>query len=138
MVEQDGGFKVADRRMFTEDGTLRDDVAEDSNLKTGFQEPVLGAGQKAWEKRESEIPMTFETLVLSLSTTAMFQLGIVASPETGKVEKDLPRAKQTIDILEILKEKTKGNLNAEEAQLLEASVYDLKMTYLKISDRIKL
>ena len=75
--------------------------------------------------------MTFEALIFSLSTTALLQLGMAPHPETGKQEQDLPGAKQTIDILEMLQQKTRGNLTADEAQLLEECLYDLKMTYVK-------
>ncbi len=68
----------------------------------------------------------------------MLQLGFLSNPETGKKEKNLPAAKQTIDILQILQEKTQGNLTSEESQLLEASVYDLKMTYLRATNSLKL
>jgi Domain of unknown function (DUF1844) len=95
----------------------------------------LGSGSE--QKEHDDIPMTFQTLVFSLSTTAMLQLGILSHPDGAK-QKDLPGAKQTIDILGILQQKTKGNLNSEESQLLEASLYDLKMTYLKMTNTIKL
>ena len=75
--------------------------------------------------------MTFEALIFSLSTTALLQLGMAPHPESGKQEKDLPGAKQTIDILEILQQKTRGNLTADEGHLLEECLYDLKMTYVK-------
>jgi len=138
MSEENSGFKVADKRLFTEDGDLRKDVAPefiDAN-KTDQSAPDLGANNETLP--ETDIPMTFQTLVFSLSTTAMLQLGILPHPESNAQRKDLPAAKQTIDILEILQEKTKGNLTSEESQLLEASLYDLKMTYLKMTNSIKL
>jgi Domain of unknown function (DUF1844) len=138
MSEENGGFKVADRRLFTEEGELREDVPQDSTAAKKLDETFTDLGDKDKSPPDREVPMSFQTLVLSFSTTAMLQLGILANPATGKTEKDLPGAKQTIDILEILQEKTKGNLTAEEAQILEASLYDLKMTYLKISQKIKL
>jgi hypothetical protein len=137
MAEENGGFKVADRRLFTEDGELREDVRHDSTAENKIDEVFTNLSDKDNAPPDREVPMSFQTLVLSFSTTAMLQLGVLANPATGKSEKDLPGAKQTIDILEILKEKTKGNLTAEEAQILEASLYDLKMTYLKISQKIK-
>jgi uncharacterized protein DUF1844 len=138
MTEENGGFKVADRRLFTEDGELREDVAHDSAGEKKIEEVFTDLSGKEKAPPDREVPMSFQTLVLSFSTTAMLQLGILANPATGKSEKDLPGAKQTIDILEILKQKTKGNLTSEEAQLLEASLYDLKMSYLKINEKIKL
>ena len=138
MSEENSGFKVADKRLFTEDGDLRKDVTPESveESKTDQSAPNLGGSKET--PPENDIPMTFQTLVFSLSTTAMLQLGILPHPESNAQRKDLPAAKQTIDILEILQEKTKGNLTSEESQLLEASLYDLKMTYLKMTNTIKL
>ena len=68
----------------------------------------------------------------------MFQLGLAPNPATQKVEKNVQGAKQTIDILSILQEKTKGNLDAEESRLLENCVYDLKMNFLRASQNITL
>jgi len=137
MAEENGGFKVADRRLFTQEGELREDVRHDSTAENKIDEVFTDLSGKDKASPDRDVPMSFQTLVLSFSTTAMLQLGVLANPATGKSEKDLPGAKQTIDILEILKEKTKGNLTAEEAQILEASLYDLKMTYLKISNKLK-
>jgi hypothetical protein len=138
MTEENGGFKVADRRLFTEDGELREDVPHDSAGEKKIEEVFTDLSGKEKAPPDREVPMSFQTLVLSFSTTAMLQLGILANPATGKSEKDLPGAKQSIDILEILKEKTKGNLTSDEAQLLEASLYDLKMSYLTVSNKINL
>jgi uncharacterized protein DUF1844 len=138
MAEEQSGFKVADRRLFTEEGDLRDDVARESTKERAFDDTLAGSDSQKSAQSEPGVPMTFQTLVFSLSTTAMLQLGFLSNPETGKREKNLPAAKQTIDILQILQEKTKGNLTSEESQLLEASLYDLKMTYLKATNNVKL
>ena len=127
MEKEDSGFKVADRRLFTADGDLRDtEPSEPAARDTGT--PTLGA---VAPQAEEDMPMTFEALIFSLSTTALLQLGMAPHPETGKQEMDLPGAKQTIDILEMLQQKTRGNLTADEGQLLEECLYDLKMTYVK-------
>ena len=60
----------------------------------------------------------------------MFHIGEIPNPETGKTEKNLPLAKQSIDIIEMLKEKTKGNLDPEEEKLLDIVLYDLRMKYV--------
>lgn len=73
----------------------------------------------------------FSTFIFSLSTAAQFQLGDAGDPETGKEEVNLPMAKQTIDILGILEEKTKGNLTEAEANLLDNLLYTLRMRYLE-------
>ena len=129
MEKEDSGFKVADRRLFTADGDLRDaEPSEPAERDAGI--PTLGASPEVASQPE-DMPMTFEALIFSLSTTALLQLGMAPHPETGKQETDLPGAKQTIDILEMLQQKTRGNLTADEGQLLEECLYDLKMTYVK-------
>ena len=138
MPEEGSGFKVADKRLFTEEGNLREDVTREPVDDKKADDPLSNLGSGSATQTEQEIPMTFQTLIFSLSTTAMMQLGILSHREGDAPQKDLPAAKQTIDILGILQEKTKGNLTAEESQLLEASLYDLKMTYLKMSKSIKL
>ncbi len=130
MEKEESGFKVADRRLFTADGDLRDaEPTEPASLDAGI--PTLDASPAVTSQPEEDLPMTFEALVFSLSTTALLQLGMAPHPETGRQEKDLPGAKQTIDILEMLQQKTRGNLTADEGQLLEECLYDLKMTYVK-------
>lgn len=130
MEKEDSGFKVADRRLFTADGDLRgSEPTEESSSDAGI--PHLGASPETSSRPTEDMPMTFEALIFSLSTTALLQLGMAPHPESGKQEKDLPGAKQTIDILEMLQQKTHGNLTADEGQLLEECLYDLKMTYVK-------
>jgi hypothetical protein len=130
MEKEESGFKVADRRLFTADGDLRDkEPVESASTDGGI--PTLNASPAPASQAEGDVPMTFEALIFSLSTTALLQLGMAPHPETGRQEKDLPGAKQTIDILEMLQQKTRGNLTADEGQLLEECLYDLKMTYVK-------
>jgi hypothetical protein len=130
MEKEDSGFKVADRRLFTADGDLRDsEPAERPSGDAGI--PQVGVLPEAASHSSQDMPMTFEALIFSLSTTALLQLGMAPHPEGGKQEKDLPGAKQTIDILEILQQKTRGNLTDDEGHLLEECLYDLKMTYVK-------
>jgi hypothetical protein len=73
----------------------------------------------------------FSTLVLSLATSAMVHLGVVPESEGGSPEKNLPLAQQTIDTLELLQEKTRGNLTDDEMKLLQSVLYELRMSYVK-------
>lgn len=79
--------------------------------------------------------VTFGSLVLSLNTTALFHLGELAHPEGGEMRVDLDLVKHTIDTLVILRDKTRGNLDDDESQLIEKVVYDLKMRYVKAKDK---
>ncbi|MBI5971112.1 MAG: DUF1844 domain-containing protein [Deltaproteobacteria bacterium] len=76
-------------------------------------------------------PLDFSTFVLSLSTSALMNLGLVENPVTKKIEKEMPMARQTIDLLALLQEKTKGNLTKEEAKLLEDVLHELRVWYCK-------
>ena len=80
-----------------------------------------------------ELPVTFGTFVVSLASSAAFALGEAPHPESGKFERDLALAQQTIDLLGMLQEKTRGNLDAEEARLIEAVLYDLRLRYVRAS-----
>jgi hypothetical protein len=73
----------------------------------------------------------FATFVLSLSHSALMHLGEAPQPETDKVESNLPLAKQDIDILGLLEEKTKGNLTGDEERLLAQVLFDLRMRYVE-------
>ncbi len=75
--------------------------------------------------------LTFSTFVLSLSTSAMVCLGELPDPISNEKNINLPLAKQTITIIEILKEKTQGNLNTEEDRLIDGILYDLHIRYVK-------
>jgi hypothetical protein len=79
----------------------------------------------------------FLSLVFSLQSAAWFQMGKVASPMSGKIERDLAQAKMSIDLLIMLQEKTKGNLSAEEQQILNSAVYNLQMNYVDELNRDK-
>ncbi len=89
------------------------------------------------EKRESagahSLPaIDFSTFILSLSTSALYQLGLVADPETGKrAEPNRVIARQTIDTLEMLREKTRGNLDEEEDKLIDSLLYELRMRFVE-------
>ena len=83
------------------------------------------------EGSDSLPEMSFATLVLSLSTSALLHLGVPPEPSEGpEPELNLPLARQTIDILEILRDKTRGNLDESESRLLEGVLHDLRMRFV--------
>jgi len=79
------------------------------------------------------LPVTFSTLVLSLGSSAVMALGLEKNPQTNKFEKDLELARFNIDMLQLLKEKTKNNLDAEEKLFLEQITSDLQLRYVAAS-----
>lgn len=80
-----------------------------------------------------ELPqIDFSTFVLSLAASAMVQLGIAPGPEGEKREApDLAMARHTIDTLEMLADKTRGNLDADEERLLQSVLYEVRMTFVR-------
>ncbi|HTO06691.1 MAG TPA: DUF1844 domain-containing protein [Myxococcota bacterium] len=93
-------------------------------------------GPRGFQMGESEgdaLPeMSFATLVLSLSTSALLHLGVPPEPHEGAApEVNLPLARQTIDILEILRDKTRGNLEESESRLLDGVLHDLRMRFVE-------
>lgn len=122
------GFTVSDRRIFA-GGT--EPAAEASPPPVEAPPPGPPADQPASEKGEPSLPpVDFTTFTLSLGSSALMHLGEVERPQSGKVEKDLALAKHTIDLLSMMQEKTKGNLTAQEAQLLESLLFDLRLRYV--------
>lgn len=75
----------------------------------------------------------FLGLVASLHSSGMIQLGRLANPMTGKVERDLTGVRQTIDLLEMLQTKTRANLSDEESRFLEHALFELRMNFLEES-----
>ncbi len=78
--------------------------------------------------------MDFSTFVLSLNTSALIHLGEIADPTSKERAVNLLAAKHTIEILEIIKDKTKGNLDGEEEKLLDDALFNLRMKYVKNVD----
>ena len=87
--------------------------------------------KKAEHGKGAVPPINFATFVLSLSSSAAMNLGGYQDPVSGHMPKNLELAKQSIDILAILEEKTRGNLTDEEKKLLETSLYELRMSYVE-------
>ena len=91
----------------------------------------------AVEKRtlSADMPkVDFSTFVLSLGTTALYQLGVMNDPESGEpVEPDPLIAQQTIDTLEMLRDRTRGNLDEEERNLIDSLLYELRMRFVDLS-----
>jgi hypothetical protein len=131
------GFKVQDRRRFSETGELRpenaetkeEDAAPQGAAASEAQAPASGATQESAPPLE----LNFSTFLISLSTQALAHLGEIPNPIDRKTAIDLSAARQLIDILGILKDKTKGNLDSTEEQLLDHALYDLRLKYVERS-----
>jgi len=91
-------------------------------------------GNPKGEAQSDALPrIDFATFVLSLSHSALMHLGEAPNPETGAMDKDLPLARQTIDLIAMLEEKTKGNLTGDEERLITQILFDLRMRYVETS-----
>jgi Domain of unknown function (DUF1844) len=126
------GFTVQDRRRFSpETGEARADAPEVSVDAAQASKPGGPETKSASPDHESLPEINFSAFVISLSTQALMHLGEIANPISEKVELDVPVAKQMIDILAMLREKTRGNLNASEDRLMEDILFDLRMKYVE-------
>jgi len=75
----------------------------------------------------------FSTFVLSLGTTALYQLGVMSDPGSGEIADPDPLiAQQTIDTLQMLRDKSRGNLDEEERQLIDSLLYELRMRFIEL------
>jgi Domain of unknown function (DUF1844) len=134
--KQGKGFTVQDKRRFSETGESRDESQTSAPVGDGVQtkpsEESLSQASTQTQAQESPLPeINFSTFVISLSTQALMHLGEMENPLTGKVEPDVLVAKQMIDIIGMLREKTRGNLNAGEDRLIEDILFDLRMKYVE-------
>lgn len=142
-------FAVVDKRRFTSEGERRPGVENPPPLPVLLPEPAPApkaapaaeseASRSARQSYERQAGHTgdhktdFETLVLSLSTSAMYQLGLVEDPVAGRIPADFEAARHTIDMLGVVQEKTRGNLSPQEQQLLEQVLYELRMSFVALT-----
>lgn len=125
---EEKGFKVEDRR--TSSGA--------EGNKGESPEPEAGSSDKEKEgpnkspqgDTDDVVKVDFSTFIFSLFSSALIQLGDMADPITGAMDQNLTAAKQTIDIIDIMREKTVGNLSEEEGKLIDNAAAELKWKYL--------
>lgn len=135
--KKEESFSVSDKRRFV--------VDDSGGVKS---EGDVGAGQKKETPENSEpsqkkqqdkfsegegalLPdIDFSTFIFSLSSSAILHLGLIENPYTKTIDKNLPLAKQTIDIISMLKDKTKGNLSNEEENLITHLLTELRFKYV--------
>ena len=157
MSEEKKEFVVKDRRMFAGDGKDEqqqktemkpeagkpkqepskkpadaDKAGDQADQKVQAEKTAEAAATERKSEDETQLPeINFVTFVLSLNASALVNLGLVEVPVTKAKVKNLPLAKQTIDILGMLQEKTRGNLTADEENLIKHVLYELRMIYVK-------
>lgn len=125
--EQEKSFVVRDKRF-----SAKKEESEESRIK---EEKTGEASIEDTSAQRELLPeIDFRNFILSLSTSALIQLGEIDDPFTQKRVKTLPLAKQTIDLIGMLKEKTKGNLTPDEEKVIDYILYDLRMRYVKAAE----
>ena len=137
--ENPSGFKVVDRRSWTSEGDRRDtpEPVAPAAAPAPVQPPGRASAAPDLSDGARSLDMPgFETIISYLSTTALFQLGLLAGPGGEHIPPDLENAHRTIDMLEVLQEKTRGNLSKNESQLLEEVLYEMRMSFVEIQKRL--
>ncbi len=137
--KEDKGFVVKDRRKVS-----MEDLDQESGARQSRQEQTepqtergeTAAEQPSRESGENRSPwpeVTFSTFVFSLSSSALVHLGEIPDPDSQRAQVDLPLAKQIIDTLGMLHDKTKGNLDQDEDRMLKNLLHDLRLRYVQKS-----
>ncbi|TRZ48706.1 DUF1844 domain-containing protein [bacterium] len=131
--KKEKAFVIKDKRIFDESGEARaEDLKKEETAGDNKSEKKSLEKDDQARTQEDYFPeVTFSSFVLSLSTTVMYHLGDFPDPATNKAEKNLAAAKQTIDMLNMIKNKTAGNLDIDEKELLEGILYELMIRYVK-------
>jgi hypothetical protein len=129
--KKDSGFVIKDKRVLAEgnESVEKETVSPAAEEKPEIKENV--AGQQSPDENFNYPPINFTNFILSLHTSALFHFGDIPDPASGKTQKDFSAVKQTIDMLDMINEKTKGNLNEQENNLMQGVLYELKMRYVK-------
>ena len=128
-------FVIRDKRSFTADGEVKPQSEVYKEEKKG-EKKAEGKKSETHTRQEMPLPeINFSSFVLSLSSSALLHFGEIPDPITNKKERSMPLAKQTIDILGILQEKTKGNLSQDEQQLIDNLLHDLRLRYIEESKK---
>jgi len=130
--ETEKGFVVKDRRFSAKEEVEKE--LKNKGEEKGEKEEAKKEEAKKEEASGQDIPLpeiNFVNFIFSLSTSALIQLGEIEDPVSQQQVRNLPLAKQTIDLIGMLQEKTKGNLTPDEEKLTDAVLYDLRMRYVK-------
>jgi hypothetical protein len=139
--QEEQGFKITDKRSFSEEGELRPETAAEETPAQGKTESSAPAADtRSPREAPSEEPtkIDFPSYILSYYTQGLVLLGEVPNPYTNKKEEDLDGARHIVDIVTMLQEKTKGNLAKEEERLVESVLYELRMKFMAKTNRIRL
>ena len=129
-MDEQEPFTVRDKRRLKEG-------AEESKTEENQKEPKEEKREAGTEEQPHSIPVeiNFASFIFSLGRSTFIHLGEEQDPVTGEKKISLPLAKETIDIISMLEEKTKGNLTPEEGQLTKNILYALRMRYVELASK---
>lgn len=127
MAEQEQGFVIRDRR--ASGGSDAPPVSAPETKLT----PPPPAQQAAPSQEAPTLPVTFASFVISLGSSSLMLMGEQLDPRQEAMPVNLPQAKEIIDLLSVLEEKTKGNLTSEEQTVLRDMLYALRMKYVTLA-----
>jgi hypothetical protein len=140
-MEEEKGFSVRDRRV-RHDGQAAEAGAEPSAPPPapGPERPAAAgtppdeaAAERGFSMGHELPPIDFSAFVFSLARTALIHMGLENHPETGGQDANLEAARETIDVLGMIEDKTRGNLTPEEAELISKMLYTLRMSYVEVA-----
>jgi hypothetical protein len=129
-ADEDGGFVIRDRRGRSDESGS---ASKRETPAAGPERPKAAPPDSSAHSHEAGPPVTFSTFVFSLGTSALMLMGEQLDPRQGKLPVNLAQAKEIIDILSMLEEKTRGNLIAEEQAVLTDMLYALRMKYVDMA-----
>lgn len=130
------GFRVVDRRRFTSTGDRRDDT----DVPPGESNVSDDASRNGAERERGDLgsePMDFLSFIASLATNAMAAMGALPEAEAAGLPRSAQLAREYINIIAMLQEKTRGNLDPEETQVLQQVLTDLRMTFVHVDRPVK-
>jgi len=158
--EKSRGFKVQDKRRFSSEGDLKPEFQEDAEpapaptaaKPSAAPEPPSApkAPERAPQAERASAPqsapksalsggpadepsITFATFLVGLSTQALVLLGEIPDPGDGELQRDLEAARQIIDLIGVIRNKTQGNLEKDEQAMIDAILFDLRMKYVELA-----
>ncbi len=121
-------FEVRDKRIFNQEGEQVRETPDD-------KESAPGDAPEFHEYNEGLPPVDFISFIGSLGASALMYLGEKVAPDQPEGLKDMAGAKQMIDLIALLEDKTKGNLTDEEAHMIQTLLYNLRMRYVRESEK---
>ena len=134
------GFTIIDRRISAKESTSEADKdSSNDESKSSVKEKFISEKESSRQDTTSEeIPLPevdFSSFIISLCTSVFIHLGEIPEPSNSKTSINLPLAKQTIDLIAMLKEKTQGNRTNEEDKLIDEMLYNLRMKFIALSKK---